>query len=188
MDIHEKLDLIIPKITDLVFLKNKGLGNEIGFHIFDYDPKDELFVRDHTEFLITKLNSPSINIKTIEINLYSIILKILGNRNVFDKISLDEKKVGFENIPKRLEPILKPDAFIKSINKQITDDVQLIFLTGVGRSYPLLRSHTVLNNLHSVIKKQPLLMFFPGEYDQRKLKLFGLFKDDNYYRAFKLIE
>ncbi len=30
-------------------------------------------------------------------------------------------------------------------------------------------------------------MFFPGEYTS-ELRLFGEIKDDNYYRAFRLIE
>ncbi len=188
MKIEEKLDKIYPKITDPAFLANRGLGNEIGFYIFDYNPKDELRVRDHIHYLLNKLNSPSVNINTLEIDLYSVILEILENKKIIGKVEQDEKKVGFEEIIKRLKPILKPKTFIEVIAEQITDDIQLVFLTGVGKSYPLLRSHTVLNNLHSVIQKQPLLMFFPGEYDQRELKLFGMFKDDNYYRAFKLIE
>ncbi len=188
MNIQEKLDMILPKIQDPVFLSNKGLGNEIGFYIFDYDPKDELYVRDHVHFLIQKLNSPSIDIKTIEIDLYELILDILDKRNILEKIPPDEKKLGFETVMKRLKPVLKPDAFVEIIQERITNDIQVIFLTGVGKSYPLLRSHTVLNNLHSVISKQPLLMFFPGEYDQRELKLFKQFKDDNYYRAFKFID
>ena len=36
-DIYERLDEIIPKITEDNFRKNKGLGNEIGFYIFDYN-------------------------------------------------------------------------------------------------------------------------------------------------------
>ncbi|MBN2327414.1 MAG: DUF1788 domain-containing protein [Candidatus Omnitrophica bacterium] len=188
MNIHKRLDKIFPVITNPAFLTNKGLGNEIGFYIFDYDPKDEILVRDHTRSLLHKLNSPSVRIKTLEIDLYALVLEILDKKNVLKKISQDEQKVGFEAVIKRLKPILKPEAFIEIIGERISDDVRLIFLTGVGKSYPLLRSHTVLNNLHSIVKKQPLLMFFPGEYDHRELKLFGLFKDDNYYRAFKLIE
>jgi hypothetical protein len=30
-------------------------------------------------------------------------------------------------------------------------------------------------------------MFFPGEYSGQELRLFGTIKDDNYYRAFRLV-
>ena len=34
----------------------------------------------------------------------------------------------------------------------------------------------------------PVVMFYPGEYDGQELVLFGEIKDDNYYRAFKLVD
>jgi len=38
-----------------------------------------------------------------------------------------------------------------------------------------------------VMRDKPLVMFFPGRYDGQTLRLFGTLKDDNYYRAFKLV-
>ena len=45
----------------------------------------------------------------------------------------------------------------------------------------------MLNILH-MYRYCPGLMFFPEFMNQAELKLFGRFKDDNYYRAFKLVE
>ena len=64
----------------------------------------------------------------------------------------------------------------------------IVFLTGVGKCYPILRSHKVLNNLHQVIDNVPVVMFYPGKYDGQELVLFSEIKDDNYYRAFKLVD
>jgi len=50
------------------------------------------------------------------------------------------------------------------------------------------RSHNILNNLQEVIDKKPVIMFFPGKYDGQSLQLFNKFKDDNYYRAFRLVD
>ena len=77
------------------------------------------------------------------------------------------------------------------IKKELGDS-NLVILSGVGKVYPLVRSHNVLNNLHAVLDKIPVIMFYPGTYDQKELRLFkgsnfdGL-KDDNYYRAFRLV-
>ncbi len=49
-------------------------------------------------------------------------------------------------------------------------------------------SHTILNNLQALVKEIPLVMFFPGNYNNFSLNLFGRLKDDNYYRAFNLNE
>jgi hypothetical protein len=63
-----------------------------------------------------------------------------------------------------------------------------VFLIGVGKCYPLLRSHKILNNLHQSVLKAPVVLFFPGTYTEQELILFNEIKDDNYYRAFKLVK
>ncbi len=62
-----------------------------------------------------------------------------------------------------------------------------MLLSGVGSVWPLMRTHSLLNNLHPVMGNTPLVMFYPGKYDQKTLRLFGKIKSDNYYRAFRLI-
>ena len=44
MNIDEKISKIEPKIKEPFFLENKGLSNEVGYYIFDYNPKYELKV------------------------------------------------------------------------------------------------------------------------------------------------
>ena len=34
----------------------------------------------------------------------------------------------------------------------------------------------------------PVVMFYPGKYDGQALMLFSKIKDDNYYRAFRLVD
>lgn len=45
-DIKQELDKIRGRISEPSFLKNEGLSNEVGIHVFCYDPADELIVRD----------------------------------------------------------------------------------------------------------------------------------------------
>jgi hypothetical protein len=42
---EERLNQILPRITSEDFLQNRGLGNEIGFWIFEYAPEQEMAVR-----------------------------------------------------------------------------------------------------------------------------------------------
>ena len=49
----------------------------------------------------------------------------------------------------------------------------------------------MLNNLQSVVKDQPTVLFFPGAYthsleEGASLDLFERLRDDKYYRAFNL--
>ena len=46
LSFEERLNQILPKISSDEFLNSKGLGNEIGFWIFDYPPEREMEMRD----------------------------------------------------------------------------------------------------------------------------------------------
>lgn len=189
--IYQRLDAIIPKITDKSFRENKGLGNEIGYYIFDYEPKYELLVREHTEFIKQKINDEHSDINIKEFDLYEIMLEILDGKGYLHKnIEMEEKKGSeyvFNATKKALRLTLKNDMIVEYIvNRVQTNDV--VFITGVGKAWPIIRSHTVLNNLHKAIDQIPVVMFFPGEYDGLELVLFDEIKDDNYYRAFQLVD
>lgn len=189
--IYQRLDAIIPKITDKSFRENKGLGNEIGYYIFDYEPMYELLVREHIEFIKQKVNDENSDITVKEFDLYEIMLEILDKKNYLQKnIDMEEKKGSeyvFNATKKALRLTLNNDMIIEYIvNKTRKNDI--VFITGVGRAWPIIRSHTVLNNLHKAIDEVPVIMFFPGEYDGLELVLFNEIKDDNYYRAFQLID
>lgn len=68
----------------------------------------------------------------------------------------------------------------------------IVFLTGVGRVYPYIRAHALLNCIQDVIPADtPVVLFFPGDYRKTAttvsvMKLFDRIDTDNYYRAFSL--
>jgi hypothetical protein len=191
MTIYERLDKIMPRILEKRFRENKGLGNEIGYYIFDYDPKDELLVREHISFIKQKVNSEHSEVKIKEFDLYDIMIEILEQKGYLTKVMEMEATKGSDKIINPIKRTLrltqKNDLIVDYIKNSVTPN-DLVFLTGVGKAWPIIRSHTVLNNLHSAIDNVPVVMFFPGRYDGQELRLFEEFKDDNYYRAFKLVE
>ena len=63
----------------------------------------------------------------------------------------------------------------------------VVFLTGVGKVFPFVRAHNIMNNLHQVLDSVPVVMFYPGTWNGQSLSLFGTITDGNYYRAFPLI-
>ena len=75
------------------------------------------------------------------------------------------------------------------VNKIVaeTPEHAVVFLTGVGKVFPFVRSHNVLNNLHQILDRVPVVMFYPGNWNGQTLSLFGTINDGNYYRAFPLI-
>lgn len=191
MDIYERLDKILPKLQEKRFRENKGLGNEIGYYIFDYNPEEELIVRDHIKFLKQKINNEDSKIEIKEFDLYEIMLEILKSKNYLDKVFNIENKKGTEHILKGIQTTLRltleNDLVVDYIRQRVNKN-HIVFVTGVGNVWPIIRSHLILNTLHSVIDQVPLVMFFPGTYSGQELVLFDEIKDENYYRAFKLVD
>jgi len=64
----------------------------------------------------------------------------------------------------------------------------MVIIAGIGKSYPIARAHGILNNLHSRLDEMPVILFYPGTYDKASLSLFNEFKENNYYRAFKMLD
>lgn len=79
------------------------------------------------------------------------------------------------------------DNLIVQYIREHTPESAIVFLTGIGKCYPILRSHKILNNLHQAFVRVPVVMFFPGTYNEQELILFNEIKDDNYYRAFRFV-
>lgn len=186
-NINKRLDRIQEKIKDDKFIKGHGLGNEIKFYIFDYDPKHELVVRDHIQTLKRIFSHEMHGRKIIECDLYKLLLKMAKEKNVFDAIFVKEEREGKDELYKALYEFAKPEIFAERIIKE-ADDYNVVFITGVGKIYPFIRSHAILNNLQDGLEEKSVIMFYPGEYDGQSLNLFNEFKDDNYYRAFQLVE
>lgn len=189
--IYERLDEILPKITEPSFRESKGLGNEIGYHIFDYDPKDEMLVREHVTYIKERINAENSPIFIREFDLYAVVLKILEDKGYLEKNFEMEEKKGSNFVLNATKKALRLTLNNDLVVQYITDRVEpndIVFLTGIGKAFPIIRSHTVLNTLQKKVDHVPVVMFFPGNYDGQELVLFGEIKDDNYYRAFQLID
>lgn len=185
----DRLNAILPRIASDEFLSGGGIGNEIAFYIFDYPPEDEIRVRDHIRFLIDRLPKQKPGLRFKHINLYDLVIEHLRCRKLLDRSFKMQQEKGDDHLLRALAPVLDAekmaDVFITAAEPQQHD---LILASGVGSVWPLLRSHNLLNNLHSRMGKTPLVLFYPGRYDGQALRLFGKVKSDNYYRAFKLTD
>ncbi|MHC5821118.1 MAG: DUF1788 domain-containing protein, partial [Nostoc sp.] len=160
LSINQRLDALLPKLQNAGLLSNRGIGNEIGFYIFDYDAEYEPLVQHYVERLKSQLMSPPSQLILLEIDLYRTILDILSERGVLQKALELEAIKGNAALAKTIAPLVRSDQIIAYINQKLKGDEQLVIMTGVGQSWPLLRSHSILNNLHPVLDKIPLVMFF----------------------------
>ncbi|MFE7183876.1 DUF1788 domain-containing protein [Streptomyces erythrochromogenes] len=175
------------------FLQMEGLSNEVPFFIYPYDPEGALGVAAAKKRIKNRLANKGIEVR--EINLYDLSVEMLKERGVWDRLLAlepDQDKADFREL---LQGMLDPQDHISpAIRAKLTEgDFDIFFLTGIGEAFPYIRSHNVLNNLQSVVTGKPMLLFFPGRYEQSdtlgsSLVLFGRLKDDQYYRAKNILE
>ncbi|MGE3194515.1 MAG: DUF1788 domain-containing protein [Microbacteriaceae bacterium] len=173
------------------FLQMEGIGNEVPFFIYPYDPEDGLAVAAAKKRVKNKLAQQGVNV--LEVNLYDVTVEMLQERGVWDRLLKLEAEQGKDAFIKPLQNMLDPATKLgPAIQAKIAGaPYDVLFLTGIGEVFPYIRSHNVLNNLQTIAGGKPMLMFFPGEYKQSSssgssLVLFGRLKDDNYYRAFDI--
>lgn len=185
----ERLNQILPRLTSPELLKNQGLGNEIGFWIFDYPAEYEIEMRDFLkETVEPQLTKQKPAIKFASVNLFDTVISILESRAFLDKAFDLQQRKGDGELLRALRPMLQEDKLAKRLVEQTqVEELDLLIIHGVGAAYPMLRTHTLLSALHPYMKDTPLLMFYPGRYDGLSLKLFNKLADDNYYRAFRLV-
>jgi hypothetical protein len=170
------------------FLQGEGTAGEIQFFVQPYSATDQVLVSNQIDHLERRLASEGIEV--LEINLFDLCIDLLKEQGILLhtlQIESEQEKAEFQEALNG--PLNVQNEIIPAIKKMMENGSHKIaLLTGIGAVYPIIRSHTILNNLQTLIKKIPLVMFFPGEYNNLSLTLFARLKDDNYYRAFNLNE
>lgn len=187
----ERLDQMEAAIRKPSFRQSSGRANEVNYWVFDYPPEKELEVRERVEYLKKKNAKGVDGFELVVFDLYDIIIDYLEKEGFLEQCYRFEKKRGLDRITKAVSNSMKindDDSLIVQYIKDHTPENAVVFLTGIGKCYPILRSHKVLNNLHQAFVRVPVLMFFPGTYNEQELILFNEIKDDNYYRAFRLVK
>ena len=191
MEFKDRLDAIWSRISSKEFLENKGVANEVRYYVFDYEACDELIMRRKIRDMITQNNLETDGFQIVEYDIYKLILNILEERGYVDKCIRFEKDKGREYLYNAISKLLRLTTDKNLIVNRIVENTpenSVVFLTGIGKVYPFVRAHNVLNNLHQVFDKVPVIMFYPGTWNGQSLSLFGTISDGNYYRAFPLIQ
>lgn len=190
-DLMKRLDEMEIAIRKPSFRQSSGRANEVNYWVFDYPPERELEVRERIEYLKNKNQKGTDGFELVVFDLYDIVIDFLEKKNFMEKCYDFEKKRGIERIVKAVNNSMKindDDSLVVQYIRDNTPENSIVFLTGIGKCYPILRSHKVLNNLHQAFVRVPVVMFFPGTYNEQELILFNEIKDDNYYRAFRLVK
>ncbi|WP_339743373.1 DUF1788 domain-containing protein [uncultured Rubinisphaera sp.] len=191
--IADRFDHLLSVIGSQRFLRMEGIGKEVPFFVVPFDPSVALEMDKLRGQLIRKLKHKGIRV--LEIDLYDLSKELMDELGDWDFWIENEAKHDKRELLEAIQSLTDPETKLAPaiVTKMEDAEFDVTFLCGIGEVYPFIRSHTVLNNLQSVAKEQPLVMFFPGDYSHSleegaSLDIFGRLRDDKYYRAFNLYD
>lgn len=167
-------------------------------YMYMYDPEKEYEIDAEILDIKNRLHRPNNYLDVLVIDIFEVFVEYLKH----EKFGRDTKfnyYTQFEvSKPDAVDKALKMDAynqrFLTYLSNKIQEhftqagesEVAYVFVKGFGRSYPYIRASRFMNNFEKYIKGYKLIMFYPGEA-KNYYSLFRLLKDENLYRAIKLI-
>ncbi|RGP48255.1 hypothetical protein AWH04_08575, partial [Rhodococcus erythropolis] len=140
----------------------EGLSKEVPFFIYHFPPAWALGVDGMRARITTKLQADD-GIRVVEINLYDLAVELLTERGVWDRVLHAEPTMDKADFRDMLQGMLDPhDHLAPAIRVRLDTEpatepnTTVVFLTGIGEVFPFIRTHTVLENLQSVVVGRPM--------------------------------
>lgn len=193
-NLHTEENHVYEVLRSKRFLNMEGLSKEVPFFIYHFPPAWALDVEAARDRVTTKLRSDD-GLIVVDINLYDLAIKLLTDRGVWQRILDLEPTQDKYEFRETLQGMLDPhDHLAPAIREQLAESPSdMVFLTGIGEVFPFIRTHTVLENLQSVVVGKPMLAWFPGTYEftqasGHQLRALNLSARDSYYRAKDILE
>lgn len=176
------------------FLRMEGLSKEVPFFIYHFPPAWAIEVEGLRDRVTTKLRTDD-GLSVVDVNLYDLGIQLLQKRGVWERVLALEPEMDKAEFRETLQGMLDPhDHLAPAIRARLAaEPSDIVFLTGLGEVFPFIRTHTVLENLQSVVTGRPMLAWFPGTYEftqahGHQLRALNLTASDSYYRAKDILE
>lgn len=209
-DLDTEFKILFEIMRSPKFRNSTGTAGEESYYLYDYPAESELEVADHIKSLINQLqimapsNPDDYAPKVLPIDLYDVAIGILEQRGILDKLmNLEAKRHAIVSSNSRKDRFLAqldnilgadtghlPAAIGERYQKAKKDNgADIVFITGIGKVYPYVRVHTLIDTLASHIDSRcPVVFFYPGTYETgsqigSSMRLFGRLPAVNSYRA-----
>jgi hypothetical protein len=167
-------------LTRPEFLEMRGVAKEVPIFIQTYCASCEDQLRVVVKGAEQFLRKQGLRVKHVD--LFELVLQLLEAKGYLDAVLQEEGMEGSwskSDLFVTLQNVAEPTkALVPKLMETLGDDTQISLITGSGRIYPFLRTHTILEALQPAMVRHPVVIFFPGEYSQDAddgsyLRLFG---------------
>lgn len=197
--LRDTFDCAFRVLTSERFKKMEGLGNEVPFFVLRYKPEWEPTVDEELARLRRSLREERYSLTYIDV--FALAVGIWKGSPFFDQMLAMEAQLDLDVFQAGLRGVIDVEGVLApAIKKAVDEDetggegnVDAVLLSGVHHLFPLVRTHLLLNCLQPLLGRVPLVVTFPGSYHQSPsthsaLVLFDQISQDNYYRAFDLVD
>lgn len=167
-------------------------------YMYMYDPEREYEVDAEILEIKNRLHRPNNYLDVMVIDIFDVFVEYLkkekfGKSTKFE-FYMQHEEAKVDAVKKALLQDAYDKRFLDFVDKKITEhlknasdyEVAYVMMKGFGNAYPYIRASRFMNNFEKHIKGYKLIMFYPGKVKEY-YSLFGLLKDENLYRAIKLI-
>ena len=191
---NTQMDAIYELMIDKGFQDPRSGNLFFPAYIFTYDPSKEYEFRSQLEILMDKVKRPSQYLDCLLINIYLEMIEFLQSESfagasLFDQIIQAEQESAEEAF-ELVYDLVNSDSFYAYLEQKIDTHFQepsdkrvFLIMHGFGSIFPYLRASALVKNTERLIKDFKIIICYPGEYVNAKYSLFGIFNDDNMYRA-----
>jgi hypothetical protein len=152
-------------LTRPEFLEMRGVAKEVPIFIQTYSPTDDDQLRLVVRGVEQHLRKQGLRVKHVD--LFELVLQLLEAKGYLDVLLQEEPSWSKSDLFDTLQNVAEPTTgLVPKLMEALGDDTQISLITGSGRVYPFLRTHTILEALQPAMVRHPVVIFFPGEYSQ----------------------
>ncbi|RSX52438.1 DUF1788 domain-containing protein [Bifidobacterium callimiconis] len=212
-DIEREFESLFAIMRRPSFRTGSDTAGEPANYIYAYPPVKELEVERRTDQLANRLRSMTMPSPAetapgvLIIDLYETAIQVLRDSRIFERVLRKEPRLHRASPDGEI-----PDMFTQSLIDKLSPDKDdlmdsiaeqyrqarehkqgdIVFITGVGKVYPYIRTHILMERIQLVFEQtRPVVLFFPGTYAKTAstvstMRLFDRLESSNYYRAFSL--
>ena len=192
--INDARSFIVDKLSEDSLLGRGGYMMRNALYVLDYKPEPESYAKDLVR-AICESDLPARSVRPLVVNLYDIVLDYLDAQGMWEPLVEAEPDASREELIMMLQDTVSVrDVIAPAVNAAIEEnpDTDIVFITGVGETYPYVRTHTLLQEMNAT---KPVVLVFPGRFERRSdgstsLNILNLDKGTTggYYRATRVFD
>lgn len=155
---------IVDRLSEDTLLGRGRYVMRHNIYVLPYPPAQESFAKDLIKAIASE-DLPNRGVRALRANLYDIVIDYLDEQGMWDPLCEAEGEASRDELIMMLQDTVSvSDVIAPAIRSAVAEsECDIVFVTGVGETFPYIRTHTLLGELDL---DKPIVLVFPGEYRQ----------------------